>query len=397
MIFHQGDKAPQRRRKALPRTVVVQLAGVDELPVAGQRPVHLAITDAGLRRAAEEVEIRYVQVNAFRAHPAVQFRQLVVLVPLRIVQPLMVGMTGGGADIAGIGTVVLETHHAGLLEESLYLAEIFISPVAAQAGGTAKGHPASPAGTGIDHVHLVADPTAGQQRIATQFNAFAPGIVHQRLELGDILPGDVFGIGTRTEAQDNHLIARLGALVHGTTHRFGIAGGEVHEDGILGGPRGNGTVETAGEQSFPFAVVTVKRHFVDTEGAECAARLHRLVGTQGRGHFQDAARLQEIVALRGVGWVLHPVFRDVRLLLGETALALVVALHMDVGQQEGGRVSPARRFRFGKGQLFQFEAVHIDRQSRPVEHLHPFPDHRYPVVDSHVKLQHDTAQGLVSP
>lgn len=56
-------------------------------------------------------------------------------------------------------------------------------------------HTSPLAGGGIDDVHFVADPPAGQQRVTAHFDALAAGIVHQFLQPCNVGLGNVFGIG----------------------------------------------------------------------------------------------------------------------------------------------------------------------------------------------------------
>ena len=174
-------------------------------------------------------------------------------------------MEGRGTDIARIGTIVFEAHHSGLFKECLDFAEIFIAPVAAQTRGTAESHAAPFPRLRIDDIHLVADPAARQQGVASHLEAFALGVIHQRLELRDVLLRDIFCIRSGAKAQDNHLVARLGTLVHGTADSLRFAGSQVHEYRILRSPRSQCPIETPREQSFPFPVVAVEGHFIDAE------------------------------------------------------------------------------------------------------------------------------------
>ena len=265
VILHQGDKTPQRGRQAFPSAVVVELTGVDELTVSRKRPIHLPVTDAHLGGAVEEIVVGHVHVDALLAHPLIQLGNLVELIPLRVCKPAMMRVLGGGARVSGIRTVVLEAHHARLLEEGLYLVEIVVSPIAAQAGRTAKRHATALACLGIDDIHLITYPTARQEGIAPHLNALGTGIVHKLAVLGNVGFGNVFGVQPRTEAEDYHLVSALGTLVHGSAHHGGVGGSEVQEDGILRGPRRNGELEPAGEESLSFAVIAVKGHLVDAE------------------------------------------------------------------------------------------------------------------------------------
>ena len=76
--------------------------------------------------------------------------------------------------------------HTGFFDKGLDFVEVFISPVAAQTRRTAEPHASSLAGFRIDYVHLVANPAAGQERVAAHFDAFVAGIVHQFLEFGNV-------------------------------------------------------------------------------------------------------------------------------------------------------------------------------------------------------------------
>src|SRR5665213_630822 len=98
----------------------------------------------------------------------------------------MARMFRGGADIAGVGAIVFEEREAGAVEESVDVLEVVFAPLAAQAWRVAEGGAAGLAGLGIDTVALIIHPAAGQQRIAAQFHALAPGVIRKFLELRDI-------------------------------------------------------------------------------------------------------------------------------------------------------------------------------------------------------------------
>ena len=187
---------------------------------------------------------------------------------------------------------------------------------------------------GVDDVHLIADPSACQQRIAPHLDAPRTGIVHEFPVAGDVLLRHVLHVQSATEAQDNHLVASLGTLIDGTPHGGGVGGGEMEEDGVLGGPGGDGGIEAAREESLALAVVAVERHLENREGAEGSARGDALVWADIRSNLQDAGRVQSVIALRRVLGVLPPMLRDVRLALCKTSTALIVTLDVDVGQPE---------------------------------------------------------------
>ena len=46
MIFNQWNKTPKRRRNTFPGTIVIQLTGMNQLPVTRQRPVYLPIANS---------------------------------------------------------------------------------------------------------------------------------------------------------------------------------------------------------------------------------------------------------------------------------------------------------------------------------------------------------------
>ena len=118
---------------------------------------------------------------------------------------------------------MLEAFHACLLEEGLYFSEIFVSPVARQTWRAAESHAAAFARGGVYHVHIIAYPAACQQRVASHVYAFAAGIVHEGFEAGYVFIRNVLGVESGTEAEDYHLIAGVGTLVHGRLHHFGIS------------------------------------------------------------------------------------------------------------------------------------------------------------------------------
>ena len=140
---------------------------------------------------------------------------------------------------------MLEACHSGAGEEGANIVEIFISPIAAQAWRAAKGHSAAFAGLGVYAVHFVANPAAGEQRVAAHFDAFGVGIINKFLVFGNVFVGDVLGIQSRAEAQYNHFVAALGALVDGLLHGFGLCACEVHEYRVLRSPRRNGALHAA--------------------------------------------------------------------------------------------------------------------------------------------------------
>ena len=123
-----------------------------------------------------------------------------------------------GTDIARIGAIMFEAGHAGLLEEGLYFPEILIPPIATEARRTPERHAAPLPCLRINHINLIANPTAGQQGITPHLDSFAFRIIHQSLKLGDIFFRDILCIRPGTEAQDNHLVPRFRTLVYGSAH-----------------------------------------------------------------------------------------------------------------------------------------------------------------------------------
>ena len=268
-----------------------------QLLFSRQGPVHLPISDARLVRAFQEIIVGHVQINVLAAYPAIQLGDSPELVPLRVVQSLVIGMRRRGTHIARIRAVVLQTAHSRLFQEGLYLPEIFFAPLGAQTGRAAEGHAAPLSGFRVDHVHLVADPPAGQQRVASQFDALALSIFHQFAEFLQVLFADVFRIRSRTEAENDHFISRFGTLVDGGAHGLRVAACEMHEDRVFRGPGSDGPLQAFLKQPFSLAVITVERHFIHHEAGECLSRVNALVRSYRRSHFQDARCLQQIVAL----------------------------------------------------------------------------------------------------
>src|SRR5262245_19612344 len=105
----------------------------DLLLLARKRPVGFSVAHAGLARAREEIPVGDVQVNPLTAAPVVELGDRLPLHPVGVVKTLVARVRGGRADIARIGAVVLEGVEAGLLEESLELSEIGLTPLAAEA------------------------------------------------------------------------------------------------------------------------------------------------------------------------------------------------------------------------------------------------------------------------
>ena len=173
---------------------------MDELAVTRQRPVGLAVADAHLGRTVKEVIVGHIQVDAVGKHPVIELGNLIELIPLRVVETLVVGVLGRSANVARIRSVVLEAIHACAFEECLNLIEIFKSPVAAQAWRTAENGSTAFACGRVDYVDVVANPSAGKQCVATHLDAARVGIIDQFLDASYVLFGDIFGIGTRTEA-----------------------------------------------------------------------------------------------------------------------------------------------------------------------------------------------------
>ena len=160
LILHERNKAPACRSHPIPCTIIIQLAGMDDLSIPGKRPVGFTVTNACLGRPVQEIEIGNIDINAILAHPTIEIGYLMELIPLGIFQPFMIGMVGRCAYVAGIGAVVLEATHARTLEEGSYMMKILISPIAAKAGSATETHPPSFTCLGIDNIYLVADPTA---------------------------------------------------------------------------------------------------------------------------------------------------------------------------------------------------------------------------------------------
>ena len=87
---------------------------------------------------------------------------LLELIPLRVVQTLVICVSGRGTRVAGVRTIMLKAGHTGFLDKRLDLAEIFVAPITAQTRRTAKDGTTAFARFGIDNIYLVADPTTGQ-------------------------------------------------------------------------------------------------------------------------------------------------------------------------------------------------------------------------------------------
>ena len=102
LIFHKGHEAPEGRGGTLEGAVVVELTRMDKLAFAGERPVGLAVADAHLGGAVEEVKIGHVEINAVLAHPVIKGGDGLELVPLRVVQAFMICVGGRRAHIAWI-------------------------------------------------------------------------------------------------------------------------------------------------------------------------------------------------------------------------------------------------------------------------------------------------------
>ena len=261
----------------------------------------------------------------------IEIRYPMELVPLGVLQPLVVAVGDRGAEVARIRPIVLQATHASTLQEGGEFREILLSPIAAKAWTASKRGSTRLPRLGADDVHLRTDRTACQQRIAPHLDAFGMGVVHQLLVSLDILLGNVLHVESAAKGDDDHLVTRLGTLVDSLPHHRGVCGGKMQEDGILGSPWSQGSIEAAREESLALAVVAVERHLENREGAEGSARGDALVRADIRSNLQDAGRVQSVIALRRVLGVLPPMLRDVRLALCETSTALIVTLDVDVG------------------------------------------------------------------
>lgn len=177
----------------------------------------------------------------------------------------MVSVRCGSAHVPRIRPVMLETLHSCIFKEIFYLPEIFVTPFAAQARRTSESHPATFACPGVDDIDRIVYPPACQQRVAAHLDAFARSVINEFLEFCDIGRRCVFRVGSRTETEDDHLIAGLGALIHRLTDCPGIAGCQVKENGIFCRPRSHRPVKPSEKQPLPLPVIAVERHFVNAE------------------------------------------------------------------------------------------------------------------------------------
>ena len=92
MILREGDEHEAHAGCFLPGSVVDVLAFDDLLVGAGQRPVGFDISHRCLIGAAQEVPIRYIQINSVGAAPAIEPVDLFPLLPLRVEISFMTAM-----------------------------------------------------------------------------------------------------------------------------------------------------------------------------------------------------------------------------------------------------------------------------------------------------------------
>ena len=103
------------------------------------------------------------------------------------------------------------------------------------------------------------------------------GVIDIFFVFGDVLLALVLHVETGTETQDDHLVARLGALVDGDFKLFWLCRGAVEEYWILGGPRSERGAETLKGQAFPLPIFAVIGHQPVAVALERAARHDGLV------------------------------------------------------------------------------------------------------------------------
>ena len=206
-------------------------------------------------------------------------------------------MAGRSTNIARIRTVVLKDCHSCLLVERTYLAEIIVSPFTGEAGRTAEDHTAALSCFGIDHVNLIADPTAGQQGITAQFNTLGVGIFGELLEFSYIRFTLILHIQPRTEAEDHHLITGFRTLVDSRLHHLRIGRYTMQEDRVFSRPRGDLTVHPLQEKPFPVTVITVERHQPGTEATELSTGGDIFVRPHRQFYLQQTRGKQRIITL----------------------------------------------------------------------------------------------------
>ena len=63
LILHERNKAPACRSHPIPCTIIIQLAGMDDLSIPGKRPVGFTVTNACLGRPVQEIEIGNIDMK----------------------------------------------------------------------------------------------------------------------------------------------------------------------------------------------------------------------------------------------------------------------------------------------------------------------------------------------
>ena len=171
----------------------------------------------------------------------------------------------------------------------------------------------------------------------------------------------------------------------------------MHENGVLRGPGRHRAIESPQEEPLALAVVTVEGHLVDAEGAQRVARLQLLFRPQRRRHDEPAGRLQQVVALRGVGRIWQPPLGDVGFGFRETAATGIIALHVDIGQTETGRVAARRGLTLDHREVLQEKTVHRQRARRPIDNLNILAECRQVVVERYAHLHADALRRAGAP
>src|SRR6185312_6591352 len=114
-------------------------------------------------------------------------------------------MRGRRAHVAGIRAIVLQQIKLCSMQKPVEVLEIRLAPAAAKARGVAEDGAARLAGFGIDAVVGVIDPPAGQERVTSDFDAFAVGVLGQFTKMSDVLRISRFEIHAASEREDEHL------------------------------------------------------------------------------------------------------------------------------------------------------------------------------------------------
>ena len=235
VILGQGHEHPAHRGRPRPGAVEDVLAGVDHLLVAGERPIHLAVTHPALVGAGQVVVVGHIEIDAPAPAPTVELGDDPPLGPLRILQAPLERRPRRDIPVAGVRAVVLEHREAGRLVELSQRLEVGEAPGTRQNRRLAEGRRLP---RRRDHVVAAPHAPAGQERIAAKIDALGSRMgrkIPPLVEVGGIL---VFGVEARAEGEDHHFKAHLGGLVDRGPHELGLGGQEMVHERVFSDPGG---------------------------------------------------------------------------------------------------------------------------------------------------------------